>query len=245
MKVIFFLWILNKTHMLTTKLRIPTIYKPYLLPVGIFITIVVLSATLGKYGFDNIFVVRDQIANLTKENSNLEAKIELLNSLNDQKLTTQATAVLDAVPTSSSTLPALLALRTIASSHQVDLPSFSVLLSTGSKKSIGKTVEIKADLLGSRENVLETIKNIRGTTPLMRLENVSVAAREANVVKANLTIISIWSPLPVSLGKAETTVDKLKGDDEEVISKLIQLKKPEGGVVVPYPAVGKEDPFNY
>lgn len=225
--------------------RIPTIYKPYILPVGVFVLMIVLAATLGKYAVDNILTTQNQIETLNKENTNLSAKIELLKSLDDQKLTAQTVASLDAVPESSSTLPALSSLRTIATKHQVDMPDFSVNTLGAAKNAKGKTVKITADLIGSKDNVLETIKEIRSSAPLMRIENVSIRNRNDNDVKADITILSIWSPLPQPSNKADSSVDTLKGNDEEVANKLIQLKKPEGAAIVPYPPQGKENPFSY
>lgn len=223
--------------------KIPARYRPLLLPIATLLIIVGLSLTLGRYEVLNIIDAKNAMDKLSQENKTLTAKAQVLSSQNQSQLTEEVKSAVEAIPVKSSTLPAIAAMRSFASQRNLDLTNFTVLSQGDSKKISSSTVEISAVVTGRREDILLFLNDLRNTAPLIQTSSVSIINLDDGV-RANVKLLSYWSPLPETLGKPDQTVEALKKNEEEQIKNFQDLKRPEGGVLVPAKPQGKENPFS-
>ncbi len=225
--------------------KIPPKYRQWLLPIVTVLVIIGLSATVGKYIVDNIISTKSDIDNLKTQNMALESKVQVLSGVDSNALSKEVASAVEAVPGESSTLPALATLRSFVQQRGLDLLSFNVLGQTNSKQGAGNSVEINLVLVGKREDIISLLNDLKTVAPLMRTTSASIVSTQDGAVRANVTVLSYWSPLPQTLGKADQPIETLKKNEQDQANALGELKKPESGALVPSNPQGKENPFTF
>lgn len=223
--------------------QIPAQYRPYLLPLIVVVVIIALSATLGRYMVSNILDTRTKIESLNAENKSLQAKVQVLSTVDQTKLSGELDKVVQALPAKPSTLPALSSLRSFAFQRNLDVSSFNV--KDGSiAKSPTKIVEIDLTVVGSQENVVAFLADVKSAAPLMQISNADITNAN-DTTRANLIVFSYWGPLPTTLGKSDTPIDALKPSEQDRLNDLQNLKSATGGALIPSSPQGKDNPFTF
>lgn len=215
-------------------------YKPLVVPFLVIAIIFVLTLTLGRLMFDNLDKVRSNIETQRQNNEILTSKQELLGTLSQTDLQSQAQNSLNAVPGGSPSLFALSTIRETAISRGLSIVDMHV--STGSAPN---QVELSVTLEGGIIPTLLFIADTKAVTPLMRVSKLEFGGKDEIIPKAHLTIAASWAPIPKSLGKPEDPLEGLTSSETEVLKKLNQLNQPTGGQFVPEQGTGRQNPFEF
>ena len=220
-------------------------YKPFLFPVVTFLTVVILSSTLGKFLFDQIIKNRSQISELRVKNSILEKKIEILSSSTDDQLSLYLQASVRAIPPENPGLLALSTVRSLAAERGISISNLKLALSGpafGSSKT--KTVGIDFDIISDTAIAFGFLEAIKSSAPLMRVTeaNFNISGTISNV---SLKVSAPWETVPDKLGSVDSPIEDLTASDKEVLANLSSLHVPLGNQIISPPASGRSNPFSF
>jgi hypothetical protein len=202
---------------------IPFKYRIFTLPVITFLIVITLSLTLGKYMVDSIFSTRDELTSLNQKKAVLQAKDNLLSTVDSNQLRAESKAAMLAVPSETPSLPALATIRTVASQRGINLTNFTVAEGGDNKQAI-RTLKIDVTVYGNLTGVVGFINDLNGYAPLMKVSDANINISTGNLANARLTFVSAWAPLPQSLGKTDSPLDPIKTNEQQIIDQLNSLK---------------------
>lgn len=222
--------------------KLPAVYRPFVLPAIIFLAIFVVSITLGPYAWGKIGQEREVVADLQKENAKLSVKKETLARQDKQKLLVQTQAAVDAVPDQIPVLPALASINFVAGKTGVAVEDFRVS-EYKDQKAAASHFEMNVNTIGPTDSFLLFIKEMKNIAPLVKVVKIGAAIRDS-LTHSKVTLNALWEPLPKNLGKPETPVEPLSAADEDLVAKLQQLKKPEKSVTEGSTPAGRSNPFS-
>jgi Tfp pilus assembly protein PilO len=202
---------------------IPFKYRVFTLPIVTLLIIVVLSLTVGKYMVDSIFSTREELDGLAQKTQTLQAKNNLLSTVDKQQIKAEAEAVVTAVPSQTPSLPSLATIRSLVAQRGLTLTTFAVSEGAESKQGT-RSVMMDISLYGGLEAVVGFSNDIKNYSPLMKISNANISLGAGSDASGRFTIVSAWAPLPQSLGKAETPLDPIKNNEQQIIDQLKSLK---------------------
>lgn len=223
--------------------RIPSKYKPFTPPLVVLIVIFVFSLTLGQFMFDKMTEIRTNITNLEELNKKLDAKKDLLASAPETDLSKHSKTVVAAIPSDDFSLLLLSTMRALANNSNVLVSGFK-LDSKGGEKGTN-LAELNIATQGNLQGTLAFLNEIKKTSPLMRIGKIGFSIKEGSKVTTNLAINTVWKPLPSTIAKTESNIETLRASEIDLLTKLGELKRPQGlnySVLAPQ---GRENPFTY
>lgn len=221
-------------------------YRPVIGPLLVLLVIFVLSFTLGRALWTRVLETRDELKSAQARRQVLEEKVLSLQGLSEQSLRDRFRQATLAIPGEDPTLFALATIRELATEQNLAVNNLRIITREGSGEEFKgvKAVELRFDLEGGLLPTLAFLSNLRESAPLMRVTEVRfVVSGVASL--ANLKVLSVWGPLPESIGKLDTPVELLSSAETELLERLAELRKPEIGEIVPSPPQGRENPFAF
>lgn len=217
-------------------------FRSFVFPVVSLVIIVGLSVTVGKSMVNRVFEIRGSIKELTGKNEILTSKKKILNSLDKNELTQGVNSSTLALPKEEPVLPAFVAIRAVALSRGLSINGIRFSGSTDSATNL-KVINFTFDTTGSLPSALAFLKDIKGTAPLIRVRKLKFAVNEGSV-SGNVTVYSIWEPLPETFGKVDDPIDDLALAEKELLAKMAELKTPTTNAPSTGPR-GKKNPFSF
>lgn len=209
-----------------------------------------------------ILSLRTEISGQNQEIDQLKQKLADLNSLSEADLFESSTLVLEAFPPEGDLFRNMLMVRKIFRDSGVLLESFKFVgdFSTGSAQTV-KEVQPTAGGLSSLkmgvffsssfESFKEMVKSMDKILPLTSIENIKFGSIEATEsasfsgLSGRMNIVSYFSPLPKTMGRAEQPLPKISNQDKKLIEELRTYirfqEEPSSGE--PVLEVGRENPF--
>lgn len=224
--------------------QIPLAYRPLVLPILIFVSLAILSLTLGQFVWGKIAEEKEAIASLQEKNSQLSAKKEVLTRQDKQALLAKTQAAVDAVPDQAPALAALSSLTYLANNAGIAVEDFGV--SQRQDKKVEQTtsyLELNVGTSGPLSETLSFLAGLNSMAPLAKIIQIGSSVQNG-IARTKTVLSSIWAPLPKDLGEPETPIEPLSGSDGEIANKLQTLKKPGGKSIEGLPPQGRNNPFN-
>ena len=217
--------------------------QSFMFPLVTLAIIVGLSATVGKSMVDRLFEIRDNIKELTTKNGVLAEKKQILTGLNEGELNANVRAATLAIPQEGPVLPAFVAIRSVALSKGLSINNvrFSGSVETSSNL---RVVNFTFDTRGSLEGTIGFLREIKNMAPLTRVQKVKFAVSEGTVT-GNVTVHSLWEPLPETFGKVDDPIDPIGAAEKELLTKMAELKTPITNAPSTGTIGGRKNPFSF
>ncbi|GEM_PF-2041235 len=227
----------------------------------IFPVIVALSSL-----FLIIFVIYPQTArlisnqnalgDLNRRSEFLETKVVALESYDEGELSNRVGLILTTLPTDKDfgNVLGLLQQLTVQSGFSANSISFS---NSASKIAKLRNFEVKLDIRGSKASLQTLLDNLENSPRLVRINSIDALSRgDTETIESILGVDALYSELPKDFGGIDSPLPELSEKDNELISKLEQLKQAafeQGGQTALVPSTssssavesprGKSNPF--
>ena len=218
-------------------------FKPFLLPVSIFL-IILASLFFLKPRMVEIIEIQKNLSQARERLTQLTAKASQLEKLGQTELAAKTELVLKALPSKKDIPQILFTLRELSREVGVDLQGVQVdpgELSLPQEKE-GRLI-FEAKIKGEKEKIRVFLERVESTFPLMKLEKFSLSQEGGGGIEAVVVLNAFFLSLPKELGTVEQPLALITPQEEDiyqVITKFKPLQKEEGLMTI---QVGKENPF--
>ena len=154
-----------------------------------------------------------------------------------------ADAATIAMPDKNPSLIALSQLKTLAENNGLNLSEIKIGSKTSDKSGTFKTT-ILFEAEGALFQVLNYLVSIKSMAPLSVINRVDITQR-GEVIRASVSLVVFWAPLPTKLPAISEPVRELSADETNLITELSNLEEPLFTEVLPAAPSGRIDPFSY
>lgn len=196
-------------------------YRFYVFPIIVILSCFILI----------VFIIYPQIINLIsnarlekqlKERQGvLEAKAQVLESINEQDLSIKVNSVLTAYPAEKDFASVVGLLQQLASQSGFSLTTLSLGHSSSAKYAGSQSYNVKLEILGPKSLLTGFIDSIEESPRIMRVGTLELTTtRDTNVVNSILEIEVLFASLPATFGTVDSPLPQLTTKDEELIAKL-------------------------
>lgn len=224
------------------KAFIPQKMKAMLLPLALLLAMIALSVIVFKVGVARISVQRADFRKAVKNETILAQKQQVLQTL-ESNILSYADAATIAMPDKNPSLIALSQLKTLAENNGLNLSEIKIGSKTSDKSGTFKTT-ILFEAEGALFQVLNYLVSIKSMAPLSVINRVDITQR-GEVIRASVSLVVFWAPLPTKLPAISEPVRELSADETNLITELSNLEEPLFTEVLPAAPSGRIDPFSY
>lgn len=200
---------------------IPYKYRVFFLPLVVVIFITILSLTVAKSMVLNIVKYKGELDSQALKIEILQNKVQVLNSLNIEEIKSQAAIALNAIPTKGSSLNSLATIRALAVQRGVFISDFRI--NEESLKSNETGINAQISLYGSKDAVLEFLREIEIYAPLTKILDLNLSANQGGA-QAKINYISIWSPTPLKI-KDDEALEPFGDFEKQSLKTFENLKR--------------------
>lgn len=225
------------------KINIPIKYRPFLIPFVVLMVIFLLSVSATKIMVEKLMEVRSNIAEVDETNNRLEEKKGVLTGIDQANLKKFTTSAINAIPGENSSLLLLSSIRKLAQNRGIKLVDYKVVTKKSDAKGVQDS-ELTLSTEGSLTSFLSFVDDVKLSAPLAKISKVAISV-EGPTLKSNLTINSLWAPLPKSVAKVDAPIDGMKATDQQLLSKISSLKSPDVSTYSILAPQGRDNPFTY
>lgn len=227
------------------------LYKPFLLPVIIFLLIILSGLFLLKPRIAQVLNIRRNLSSQKAKLAKLTAKVAALQGLDEVELEEKTKVALRALPAQKDLPGALLTIKSLTTETGLELRGIQVEpgeISTesaepqSSKKYNLPFLEFKINVGGSKTQLKDFLTKLSLTAPLMRVAAIKIAQTEGEVIEADLDLDTFLLPLPSTLGAVEQELVPITPQEEGIYQQLAKIAPVQTVTFSPIPA-GKENPF--
>jgi len=212
-------------------------------PLVVILILVVLFSLLFKNGYLRVKGKIAQYKEARQTELALENKLKKLREVKSEVLEKTAVVVI-AVPEENLTPLVAFALRNSASEKEISIDKLSVLSSDTNEEL--KNMEINIELKSEDfPQLLSFLKEILNSAPVTTIDKLEIKKRTETEVghDAKFSLKVYWADLPKVLPKLTEPVSNLTSEQEVLLSKIQELKKPDVVTFTPQPA--RENPLPF
>lgn len=224
--------------------QVPIRYRNFTLPLITLLILLLLTATLGRAIVGRILGTRANILQLQKEGQLLAAKLDALSALSQDELARSSQNAVAALPSESSTLFALAAIRELALSRGLELSNLRVSEIADLEKGGVKAIELQFDTQAGFFQTLGFLNDLGGSAPIMRVSKAKFSVSAASSL-TKFTVVSAWGSLPKTVGKVTDPLETLTSSEQEVLGRLTALRRLTGIQTEASPPQGRTNPFGF
>jgi Tfp pilus assembly protein PilO len=220
---------MNKMFVRNKPLFIHLLSAASLFAIFLFIT----SFFLGKIG-----KIRTEITTLQAESKTLEQRVMALNDAQQSSISSVASEVLIALPSSNPSLLVVSQLRKIAAEKELVLDNLSVDPITAEGQEF-PSISIEFRVKGDSTKIMQMLTELSRISPITNVDNLRInTERNSSEALANVALKSFWSSLPTELPPLSQPILSLSAAEISVIEKINSFTKPVINEVQP---TGRKD----
>ena len=219
-------------------------WRRFIVPVGVFLVITLLSATFGFGLVKNILSTVERIDQLKVENSGLQEKRDKLSGADRNLLSRQVQVAVLAVPSQNSSLVSLSAIRNEAFTKNVQVVGLKVVEKEGAQKGVRET-GLEFELEGKLFDVMALIEATNKTAPIVKISKVRMLGSGTGdgSVSADLSFQTFWAEAPKNLPAATAPLETLGAKDQQLLLEIEKLRFTASRQVIPATPAGRVNPF--
>jgi len=226
---------INSKKILGPDIRI--LFVPVVLLVGIFF----LFTFSFKFILPRITTQTQKIKEVRGRMVLLEEKIEILREIRE-RLLYDTDVSLVAVPDTNPGLWKFSQIKGYAEENQVNIENSKVGGEIIDKRQITK-VRYTVKVNGSLEDIFAYLNDLINSSPMVNFSSAKLTTSRGEVYVTFDMETYHWE-LPTKIPAITEPVKRLSNDEENVLSYLSKLKKPEFTVLEPSGPYDRKDPFN-
>ncbi len=224
----------------------------YLFPLVVVILIVISTIAILKPKLDDLLKTRGNLTKQKKELAQLTQKVTVLEGYDQDELKDRVNKILRVLPKEKDAPLILVTMRSLANDYSLEISSLMIdvgELATESaelktKKETLPSLNIQLSVSGSLGDLYDFLEAIESTTPLMRIDHVSID-REGTTIESSIDLFTYHLAAPQDIGKVSRQITPLSSEEEEIYQKLSRYQPAIVGTRLPYVGSGKENPFEF
>lgn len=221
---------------------LPAKQNLFLLFLGIFLVIFTWVFLWPKV--NQVFESRKAVDQEKVRLGTIKAKLADLKGLNEFELTERTELSLRVIPSEKKFLEVLSNLSQAANSKGLSMESFQVTPGELAVKGENK-LDFKVSFIGNSADVDDFLEEAGKALPIVDIKQVKIDTQD-KVTKTDLSLATLFLPLPTNLGSLDSSVPKLTPEEEKVLSMLagfssLTVKE----LVGEFGPTGREDPFKF
>jgi Tfp pilus assembly protein PilO len=208
------------------------LYNKFILP-SLILAVCALTVNYGIIpGVKTIQneIIKQQL--LSKEITAIQARVRILESLDEDTLRSQVVALMTSVPPTKSIPTVFSTIETVAMQSGVTvvdmgIESVGTLASQSAEPVDPKTalrgnfsIPVKVIANGSLDQIKAFLDGAVSIRRLLRITNFYASIDKDNIVKASFVIDAFFAPLPKSLGKSSDPLQVYTANEEELLAKI-------------------------
>lgn len=227
-------------------------FQSLLFPVVVIILILVSAITILKPRLNDLLETRRDLAKQKKELAQLTQKVAVLEGYDRDELQTRANQVNKVLPKEKDGPLILATIRSLVSDYNLELNNLTIEIgeiATESsepkrKEELLPSLTIQLSIAGGLENLYDFFEAIESTTPLMRIDTISIS-REGSTADSKIQLFTYYLAEPKDIGKVGRQIVPITSEEEEIYQKLSRYQPARVGTKLPYVGSGKENPFTF
>ncbi|SRR5258708_3937743 len=221
------------------------------LPLSILLGIVVLSFVSANIIFNKIGRLNQEVTDDKKSELVLQTKLTSLQKVN-QEVSSDSTAVTNALPATSSVLATINQLQFQSNSLNLVLENIksSSNITTNQNNPIVAT-EIDFDADGVYPNLSTFIKNLKNLVPITRFDSIRINSQNSSgnsLYRLSASLFTYWAPLPTVIPSIGEPLVELNPEDQKILTQILSLPQPATSISSSSSSatvtIGRSDPFN-
>ncbi len=221
-------------------------YHHLFLPLVLVVSLVI-GWTIFLPRFEQIKETYDSLQRERKRVSQLQAKIQDLETLNEYELSEKSERLLTALPSLKNPVGMMTMVDQLAEENSLLVEELRVSPGEVATEAAEITEEeelvFKLTMSGSISQFLNFLKVANQSLPLVTLQikNFDISGQSFST---DVTLVGYYSGLPKTLGKAEAPVPKLTPEEEKLLNQLREYHLYETETFESLPG-GKPNPFTF
>lgn len=209
---------------LSESTSLPPNIKALLVPIGSALVLVLLSIFAIKTAYSKIMLQKSELSKMQKNERTLQQKQVYLQEV-------QATAINQAEPLKVAfpdKNPGLMAISQIRNhADELGIVFKSMNLGTEGRAKGGMLkVALSFDISGEFDKLLEYLNTLGELAPLLKLQNVNIDRSTLGLAEVTASVNVYFAPFPEKLPALTEPSPQLTSAEQEVLSKLLSLKRP-------------------
>ncbi|HSX40642.1 MAG TPA: hypothetical protein VLF68_03430 [Candidatus Saccharimonadales bacterium] len=193
-------------------------YKPYLVPVCIFVSCVLLILFVIMPQVQNFLTAQSQEAQAKAKVTTLKQSIAVLSSLSDSQVNQNFQIATTAMPDSKDFAGVLSAITGAASKSNVTLGDYSFTpgnLSPGKDDLRSPTMQVTLTVNGGAQSATSFAQALLHSLPLSQINNIKI-----NNSQTSLTVSFYYKPYPPAQANSQTAVLPFSIADTKLLDQL-------------------------
>lgn len=224
--------------------RFYSTYRLFIFPAVIILSCLILIAFIIFPQASKLISNSKLEADLKSRHKILEAKAEVLESIDEQDLSSKVNTALSAYPSERDFASVVGLLQNLTQLSGFTISSLSLSQSTGSKYGNSQSYSVKLEVLGPESLFPNFISSIESSPRIMRLSSMDISStRSTGILNLVLAIEVLYASLPATFGTVDSPLPKLTSKDEELIVKLAGISAISSPETVTLSPRGKSNPF--
>lgn len=196
--------------------------KKLFLPIMIMVILVGLFIYMGKYLYERVSLVNQDIKTTTQESAVVREKLSVLLS-SDTLIEDSLNKVSFGLPVTNASLHGLSQVRFLAENSGLSLVNLKVGAPSKEGEDLSK-VAISFDVDGEKARVFDFLGLLSNSAPINKIEKVKVTASGGDIVRGSISTSFYWASYPVKFPAIHDPVKSLSQSELETLSYLTGLK---------------------
>lgn len=247
-----------------TLVQISRILRPYrttIVSIGLLLLCVVAIVFGVAPAYKKASAMSSKAKELSETVKQLQNKIDLLNSMDEDTLRSQVALTLSAIPSDKSVASVFSSIEGVANMSGVT-PADITISATGkmatnsgvtknpeeTKLSSG-IIPFAVSINGTYQQIRDFLKVANSVRRFMRVQAFSLAKGESDMLTMSVDMNAFYTPLPTSIGKPSDRIETFTQNDQDLLTSISSmLLVGESGLSLQDaepPPVMRNDPFSY
>jgi Tfp pilus assembly protein PilO len=215
--------------------------KVLAVPLILLAAVAALSFFGGRFVWSQLGRLRQEVKLAQKNEQVLQAKVNLLQSLQGS-IAIQSSGLVQALPEKNSSVTAISQIKLLASESGLLVSNLLVGGEIASDKAGLSRAEVKFEVEGAKPTVVSFLKQISQFAPITSLEDVRIND-VSGVARATVTLSAYWSGYPDKLPAIAEPLETLTAEEQDLISEVLGLREPIFVNLSPSVPLPRPNPF--
>ncbi len=212
-------------------------------PIAMLLTILILLFLGGQYGYSIINSKMTALDQITTEKNNLEKKKQTLQNIRNSFEDNLEIPVI-ALPSKNAALWVIANMRTKSQENGVTISEIELTDESNLTTDISRVNLTHTATSDNIDNLVSYLKSLQTVIPIVSVveADVSYTDETRSLLTAEVEIASYYSAFPDTL--PDTQISELSAAEQQTLTDLTLLTKPEFTTMTPLEDTSRDNPFN-
>jgi len=224
-----------------TRKIIPADAKLLAVPIALFGLLIILFIVTVRIGLNQVNNFNLSIQELEENSKILAQKTSTLRNL-EERLLSVSDSTLIAIPEDNPLFSVVSQMRLLAQENLVVFKDLEA--GGGSNGNDLNSVSVSFDVSGSVGDVSNFLAQLETISPLVTIDDIDLS-EVGDEYKVSITLASYWAMLPAQIPSLTQAVESLTYEEQILLNKLSNLKKPSFSSLEAEINVREKNPFEF